>query len=206
MISGHALALRERIMKKLWWLSAMLAIALAMGCGDDKEDTPATDTATDSGADTTADGDGTAAADGAAATDAGTACLASPYTPTSDEATYFGKGCSEPADLQYLGMLQKDATKGDALRKAITDCLLQKGCSGKADTKAKEACTKDCIKTDAPAGIGDSCALCYAINGVCGFEKCIGDCAVDSGSDGCKKCLGCNCDPVLQACQQLPAP
>ncbi len=191
-------------MKKYWWLSAILAVALAAGCADEADDTPAT--GNDAGStDTGAKDDAATGADTTAAADTGgPACLSAPYTPTSVEKDYYGKGCSEPADLGYLQELAKDTTKGDALRKAITDCLLAKGCSGKASQKEKETCTKDCILKDAPKGIGDSCALCYAINGVCGFDKCVAKCAVDSGSQGCKDCLACNCDPILQACQQLP--
>ena len=196
-------------MKKFWWLTTMLAVALAMGCSDDNTDTPAADsTATDTGADTTSGGDATAA-DAAA----GPACLASPYTPTADELTYYGKGCSEKSDIEYITTLATDPAKGDAMRGLILDCLLKppESCSGDGDTttpdgvKKVEACVKGCILAKAEKGIGDTCANCFGINGTCGFVKCIGACASNPSSDGCKACLACNCDPVFAACQQVPA-
>lgn len=193
-------------MKNFWWLSALLVVALAAGCSDDADDkTPATDSGAT--ADTVAGSDTAAGSDAGGTADAGPTCLPSPYTPSAAEVTYYAKGCSEPADLQYLGSLQADTTKGDKLRATITACLLTGGCGGKAKAEgvpAAEKCAQDCILKDAPAGIGSSCALCYAINGVCGYDKCLLKCAADSASQGCKDCMACNCDALLQACQQLP--
>ena len=182
-------------MNKLWWLSALLVVAMAAGCSDDADDD--TTPATDSGV----------AADAGAAEDAGPTCLPNPYTPTAAVKTYYGAGCSAPADLQYLGGLAADPTKGDKLRAEITKCLLSGGCGAKITSdgvEAGEKCTQECIKKNAPAGIGDSCALCFAVNGVCGYDKCLAKCAVDSASQGCKDCMACNCDGLLTACQQLP--
>lgn len=199
-------------MKKWTWLSILLVAAMMTACGSD-DDNKNTNTEQDAGAtakDSTAAGDTAVAKDSTAAGDtaAGPVCMASPYTPTADDG--FGKGCSEMSDLQYLGAMQADSKKGDAFRKQITDCLLTGGCSGKGDPKTPEgvkaiqACTTTCILDKAEKGISSDCANCYAFNGTCGFTKCLSKCAVDSGSDACKECMACNCDPALIACQQLP--
>ena len=147
--------------------------------------------------------------DGGSTPDAGgDQCLPKEYKPTADDD--FGTGCSAAADAAYVKTLNTDAAKGDAFRKVVTSCLLTTGCTNQGDPNTKEglkkitACTNECILLGAAKGIGLSCVNCYSLNGVCGFSKCLPNCAADSASAACKECLACECDPKTLACMQLP--
>jgi hypothetical protein len=139
----------------------------------------------------------------------GPTCLSTPYVPTQEEKAYFGKGCTEKSDVDFLQSIALDPGEDAAMRKLLLDCLLgiDGGCSGKGDStpegkKKIEQCTASCVLTHGDKGITESCAGCFAIHGTCGFLKCLGSCAADTGSPACKECLACKCDPVFSACLQ----
>ena len=140
--------------------------------------------------------------------DAGPVCLPDPYKLGLEEKTYFGQGCSAASDQAVLQALNSEPTKDAALRKVIFDCLLIKGCSGKGDYKTAagvkviEQCTSACLLKSTAEPMGASCARCFGVHGTCQFVKCLAKCAADPGSDGCKSCLACNCDPMFAACKK----
>ena len=139
----------------------------------------------------------------------GDQCLPKDYKAKPED--NFGTGCSASGDAAYVAGLAQDAAKGSAFRQLLTNCMLTSGCTNQGDPNtpaglAKIAsCVNTCVLKSAEKGISESCVNCYSINGICGFSKCLAKCAVDSGSQGCKDCLACNCDPKLVACMQLPS-
>lgn len=157
--------------------SFLMALVLALGCGDDSTTTP------DSGPGTRDSGPGTRDS-GPPPGDSG---------PRMDTGMAGAGECTDAPDMMAIGRMDyqhnmmgmSNLDYGDIVTVCARDCFL----GGMMMEPAFSTCTRGCVDDDTMMSASNECRDCFVARAVCAASNCALQC-IDGGAD----CDMCQCD------------